>query len=94
MFLTFCEDVKRLGNLTYILFGWNPNMTVDDYHTLKAAVLASPSVITGLKILDDKKSPKIEWEFTAEELKVGMSPSFNAFLQADAEAKAKVFFPL
>ena len=70
VFLTFCEDVKRLGNLIYIFFGYNPNMTVDDYHTLEAAVLASPSVITGLEIIDDKKSPKIEWEFTAEELKV------------------------
>jgi hypothetical protein len=45
-------------------------MTVDDYHTLEAAVLASPSIITGLEIHDIEKSPEVHWNFTTEQLKV------------------------
>lgn len=65
-----CAAVQHCSSLTYVLLGWNPDATLEDYEDLKAAVAASPSPIKELRIVDDKKTPEIDVTMRQATLKV------------------------
>ena len=63
-FAALCKTIETCSNLTSVFFGYNPDMSLSDYENLKSAVLASPSPLTELRIIDDKKTPKVDWRLS------------------------------
>ena len=72
-FAALCKTVEACSTLTSLFFGYNPDTSLSDYEKLRSAVVASQSPIMELRIIDDKKTPTIDWTLSPAALKVRLS---------------------